>query len=380
MILNFSDFRPPNSGIAGRTTPVTSLTGAFQRRVVRKGGTFAIHHMADLFGAIRIAKYRAIQNTECEGILTERRLRTLVLDAVVDHGQAWRTIVNDCRQADKVILAAHGHADDTDNVYTEISQGVSVRCGDVRGIVLFLKYVLENAQRNPTITLSICYAARSAEHHKHHVTAALTETNLRSSLAFKIFAAISSSWPNVRLTARTGAVSADDIGTSLTSETEEAIIAAERIDAEFPDADTLVASVQRAYGVLDAAIGQSSLDRNEKRSAQDRLYQWFMGGFDPDVFSTLIDDVERMDWSHRNVGASIGWLVGMNSSWKERFATDIKALKDLAVRRRRLFELKATSEEKAAKYGKFIYHRDQNHIYVSRMHLGHLTQLLRVNA
>lgn len=373
VILNFTDYK-------NRSTPVNNLAAAFERRVDRKGGSFRIHHMADLFGDIRLARHKSSFH-EVQGILDEGWVRTLCLEAAVYRSSAWSSVMNSCRSADKIIFAAHGQPDDTDNVYTEHSME-NIRCGSVDGVVCFLTTILNGMQRyDPTITLVVCYAARSSEHHKHHVNATLGEGDIRSSLSFKIFSGLSEFRPHIRLTARTGAVSAEDVGTSLTSETEEAIIAAEALEAEFGGtvSDDLRAAMNRAFNELDRAIVNSALTRTERTEIQNRMDAWLQGNFDRDVLDQIVDDVDALDWSHRSYGASIFWKVGLNATWKEANANAIATLRNLAPRRQRLQQLHTTSKQSLAKYGKFIYERDQNEIVVSRWLAGQLVQVARLN-
>lgn len=272
VILNFTDY-------SNRSTPVTTLATAFERRVERKGGSFRIHHMADLFGDIRLARHK------------------------------------------------------------------------------------------------------SSFHHKHHVKASLNEGDIRSSLAFKVFCGLSEFRPHIRLTARTGAVSAEEVGTSLTSETEEAIIAAEEMEAHFGGkiSEDLVGAVRSAHNEFDKAITTSTLSKKEQNTLRDRLDRWFMNGFDPKELDRIIEAIDQLDWSHRNYGASLFWAVGLNPTWSEAHKTAVSTLRDLAPRRQQLQQLHAISKQSQAKYGKFIYERDQNEIVVSRWIADQLVQVARLN-
>jgi hypothetical protein len=379
VILNFSDYRAKDSPSDTRSTPIATLSDAFARRVERKGGSFSIHHMADLFGEIRLARHGKKPSHEVEGVLTEGWVRTLSLEAAVYRSGAWSAVLNSCREADKIIFAAHGHADDTDNVYTEDGLG-EVRCGNVDGVVCFLNSILNGVKSDPTITLVVCYAARSAESHKHHINAPFLESDLRSSLAFKVFSGLSEFRPYIRLTARTGAVSAYEVGTSLTSETEEAIIAAEQIEAQFPNADEVISKTTKAYDDFDRALGKSNLSSTEKSDLRDRMYRWFISGFDPKELDEIIEAIDKLDWSYRQMGVSLLWQVGWSQTWSEANTAQVLKLKDQSALRKQLHDLHTIKNQKEAKYGKFIYYRYLNHIFVSRMHEGRITQLMRLEA
>jgi hypothetical protein len=383
VILNFTDYRHHEETTDTRSTPVSTLASAFQRRVERKGGSFAIHHLADFFGELRLARRGRMNFHEIQGILDLPAISSLMIEAGVYRSGAWSRVRNDCRDADKIIFAAHGHKDDRENVYCDHNT-TSVRCGSVDGVVEFLTTILNGVNRpDPTITLVVCYAARSGAYEKHHVDQPLDEGDVRSSLAFKIFMGLVAFRPQLRLTARTGAVSASSVGTSLTSETEEAIMASETIRTEFADSEQLLADTMEAYNAFDVSLDGSNLTTTERNAARDALYKWFTSGCNPDDLDEIITAIDRLDSRHKPKGhrflETLCCCGMVDLSWFNWYRQAREGLEDIAPRRHEMHRVHTISQRSEAKYGKFIYQRDDNHIVVSRWLGDVLAEMMRLD-
>jgi hypothetical protein len=373
LLLNVSDYRTPaSSNQQQRATPVQTLQAAFQRRVAKKGGSFTIFNLSDLFGGLRLEIHSGpLGHHEVQGILEPAVLQRLLMEAPVRRSLDWRQLINAATVADRIVLSAHGHKDDTDNVYCEVGFS-SVRCGNVEGIAdLFQNLLALSGNANPSVTLSVCYAARSAQHQKQH-DQALTEQDIRSSLAFKLFVALSEWKPGIRLTARTGAVSASQIGTSLLSETEQAIVASETKEAEFSgsEADDLVADTMQALDDFERALGQSSLSRDERNGVLRRLDDWRGAGYDPAGLEEILGAANKLDQGRQSAGARLltclAKCCAMDLSWQGQQQSVLQGLRQLVRQRHRLQELSTAADEKAAKYGKFVYQRQGGKVVVSR--------------
>ncbi|HEV7241731.1 MAG TPA: hypothetical protein VGQ36_21035 [Thermoanaerobaculia bacterium] len=383
VILNFSDYLAAGSSTQ-RSEAIKDLAEAFETRVMTKGGTYYVHHMADLFGNLRAERHGPAPGHEVQGLLDEGWVRSLSIEAAVFRRSAWAAMINHCREADKIILSVHGEKDDVDNVYCE-SQAATIRCGTVDGVVCFLESILNVVERpDPTITLSVCYSARSAAYLKHHGQD-LSDGDLRSSLAFQIFCRLSAIRPHLRLTARTGAVSPDVTTGRLRVETEETIIANETLPREFSDweRDLLVDDATNAYRQLDAALEKSGIPKEQQKRIQDRLDDWGRH-FDPNELDAIIDSIDRLDSSTRSMLTSFLSAISAVASpkWSERFAQQVLTAKGIAPRRHELYTLIQASESPPLeKYGKFIYQRDhKNRVVVTRWSGNTLTRLARLHA
>ena len=376
VILNFADYVARDSQ-SSRSTPITSLQDALGRRIHRKGGTYHIHNLADLLGDLRVEIYGEVNPHETSGLLDVGWMRSLAIEAAVHRREAWSAMLNDLRDADKIFFAAHGLKTDTDNVYCEVSME-SIRCGDVEGVVTFLKMMLGMVDRkDPTITLIVCYAARSIHYDKHHVND-LDEHDIRSSLAFKIFCGLAADYPQIRLTARTGAVSGGDTpSTSVVSQTEEAILAEVEISQTIPDEEYLVGGAQYYFGVLVETFQDVGLTTDQERRLSNRISDWMNQGYDPNQLDAIFDEIDQVAesryWFFMRALNAIGWLT--HPAWSETYQNEIQTARNIVPMRRQLHELKVIAAQKKAKYGKFIYERKGNHVLVSRWVDDSLVQL-----
>jgi hypothetical protein len=355
VVLNFTDY-----GYSVRTEPVSILRLAVARRVERSGGSYSLYHMADFFGDLREELGVVPPGRELEGLLDLPVITGLMVDAATRRSIEWSGLLNDCRNADKIIFASHGEKNDPDNVYSD-HRSVTVRVGNAAGVAAFLRAILEVvARRDPTITLVVCYAARSGEE--------LDERDIRSSLAFKIFARLAAHRPDLRLTARSGAVSA--VGTTLTSETEEAIIASETLASSYPDSELLFAETLDAQEAFEQTIDRSNLTPLEQKKAHSALHRWFQGGFAPGDLAEIVETIDKLDVRHKpSAHVFLEKACGcglLDLSWFHWYRQQRERLQGLAGRAHHAEALKRVSKEAKARYGKFIYQRDDDEIVVSR--------------
>jgi hypothetical protein len=391
VLLNFSDYLSPEDAarINTRLTPVEQLKGAFGRRVSVSEGEVKLYNLSDFFGHLRLRSGSAVSGRHpVEGLLDAVTIRNLIPEAAKQQPY-WDTLRADCISAHKIVFAAHGHKDDTDNVYCEDGIRGAYRCGTVEGVcTLLIALLTPSGKDNPKIALSVCYAARSADHDKHHVKDSLSEGDIRSSLAFKLFAGLSALKPDtkLRMTARTGATSGATVGDKLLSETEEAIIASEVRKQEFPNAEAIVAQTMRAWGAFEATLTQSNLSAGEQQRVQTNLSEWFSEGCRVDRLDEIINAVDRLDQENKSAGLGLLECLccccGVDFSWRGQQADAIRELRRCAASAGRLSELASAAEAKEAKYGKFVYQREGSKILVSRwIDTGskyRLTALMRV--
>jgi hypothetical protein len=390
VLLNFSDYLSPTdaTSIATRQTPQERLKETFRRRVTDNGGEFSLYNLGDFFAHLRLDASRGAPGHPLAGLLDAATIRPLMAEAAKRCPSDWNTLIKSCIAADTIVFSAHGRKGDTDNVYC-MDGFDSVRCGDVEGIcTLFIALLTPSGKQNPNITLSVCYAARSADHQKHHVNDTLSEGDLRSSLAFQLFVGLSGLKPGtqLRLTARTGATSGSEVGTKLLSETEEAIIASEKLKAEFPDAEAVTRETMDACSAFEESLRKSNVPAGEQQEVRNYLYEWFGDGCDPRELDRIIDAVDELDG--RNKGAGLKLLeclcccCGLDFSWQGRQADAIENLRARVRSYHRMARLQDAAWEKEEKYGKFVYQRQDGWVIVSRWVNGGdgyvLTQLLRL--
>lgn len=362
LLLNFSDF-------LYRGTPTIEMREAIGRRAGNKNGTLAVYEMADILAAARTDLGAVLKgNALIQGILDASMVRQLMLQAQLTQKKVWNDFVIDCIGADKILFAAHGLKHDTENVYCEHAD-VYTRCGDLKGVAIFLDFVLERAAEKATLTLVVCYAARSENHQRDHELR-LRDEDIRSSLAFKLFRRLAGKFGSLRMTARTGAVSGE--GTSLFSQTEDAIVASEILEQEFPnnsDEQALVEANQ-AYREFDESLNRSELTNLERSHVRDLFDEWFKKS-DPNTFDALVSAIDNLDWAHHKVSVKAARLLccccGVDSTWYTQERDAIEEMRRAGGLRNRLDHLKTRGQAKETKYGKFIYERSGGAILVSRM-------------
>lgn len=194
-----------------------------------------------------------------------------------------------------------------------------IRCGNVSGVNFLLSKLLGMCEKpDITVTLVVCYAARSSVHKKHHVNEKLSETDIRSALSYKLFAKLSIKHPRLRLTARTGATSAS--GTSILSQTEEAIIASETRSLEFPGTqveDTIRDTMQNAQ-LFENSLLKSSLTIQQRTNAGNVIYQWLTQGCEPQLLEKIINKISTLDEKNKGLGLKVLeclFCCCLNYSW-----------------------------------------------------------------
>lgn len=124
----------------------------------------------------------------------------------------------DCAEAKTVAIVIHGRPDDTDNGFS--SGGNQVCTWQQLGKLALLLF--PDAGHTYNIALIMCYGARSTNAMLDH-RGNIPVNDLKTSFAYKFFRSICV-YRNVRMTARTGAVS-NDANLAHTVETEEQVFA-----------------------------------------------------------------------------------------------------------------------------------------------------------
>src|SRR5690349_13506451 len=105
VVLNFTDHLKSEDKDT-RTGPVNTLRDTLAKRAHLKHGTFGIHHMADIFARIR--RNADSKTDPVTGMLDEGWVKTLCVKAPTDCKEEWNAMLNDVREADKIVFAAHG--------------------------------------------------------------------------------------------------------------------------------------------------------------------------------------------------------------------------------------------------------------------------------
>jgi hypothetical protein len=383
VILNFSDYKGAKEDVKARGAPVRNLVKAFKGRVRNKGGTVEFYHMSDLLAHLRHDLRRTPPGEhDVKDLLDASAITGLCASFRKRYPYLWAELIDDCQHADKIIFSAHGHKDDTDSIYCDHNT-VAHRCGNVRGIAAFLSMLLEESGnvRDPTITLVVCFAARAEEHSKDHLKSTLSEADIRSSLAFKLFKELSNSYPGLRLTARTGAMSAAPAGTSLLSQTEKAIIAAEQRSAEYPGekVDEVITKASRAIADFETAITKTRLSKRQRDKYLALLDTWFKAGCKPADLGPIIEGIDQLDTilyerdkyqgnltAGEKLRESVCSCLGIGNTWEARQKKTLKRLMKRVEPAHRISTLNQAIGEKKAKYGKFEYRKERGRIVVSR--------------
>jgi hypothetical protein len=128
-----------------------------------------------------------------------------------------------CREADKIMVGAHGRMGEPDKAYTGLGwdKGEGV-LGTPEQFATLVASFLTTGQEYK-IALIVCYGARSFDHRVNH-EGDLREQDIKSSFAYRFFKTICTQY-QVTLTARTGAVGFNETTGKSEVQTEAAITA-----------------------------------------------------------------------------------------------------------------------------------------------------------
>ena len=158
-----------------------------------------------------------------------------------------------CSEADKIMLGAHGNADDRDRIFAGMGWGRgSGPVGTFRDFAHVVAGLLlpDRAYR---IVLVVCHAARSERYTINH-DGELTPQDIKSSFAYKFFKElITVSGARITMSARTGAMGFDAQSGRAQVQTEAAVSASlERAELERAEAPRIV----KAWKDFEASVGQ----------------------------------------------------------------------------------------------------------------------------
>ena len=159
-----------------------------------------------------------------------------------------------CRSAKKIMLGAHGSADNTERVKKSLGWGLG--SGEAGTYAELAEMTADFLYEDQTYKLSliICYAARSDDTRKNH-DEMLTPENIQSSLAYKFYKTLCThTRANVVMTARTGAVQFLNDGTSWV-ETEETVNAV--LDLNEVSRELDVKTLSRQYNQMMNNYGEA---------------------------------------------------------------------------------------------------------------------------
>lgn len=124
----------------------------------------------------------------------------------------------DDNEVDKIMLSVHGEVDDVDYGICKTTLDSRIKISYLRLYDFFMMLVEDRYRIKPLkLTLVMCYGARSADYTKSHAAEKLGKPggpDLTTSYAFKLYSLLCKQM-NVKMTARTGALSFDEkTGTS----------------------------------------------------------------------------------------------------------------------------------------------------------------------
>ena len=204
VILNFEDANP------------TSATGAVQREVGAKPATFG----AAAAGTLGVYNKRAARDSKWYKSREAASYSCLELLARDKSGTLDRADVQqirtDCASARTIAVVIHGQPTDTDHGFS--TAGASLCDWKDLGALALKLFPADTKVYN--VALIMCYGARSQDAELDH-RGQIPANQLKTSFAYKFFRSICIA-RNVRMTARTGAVS-NDAALDHTVETEEQV-------------------------------------------------------------------------------------------------------------------------------------------------------------
>lgn len=192
VILNFEDKNPNfQQGVAVQPTTTgkpAGIGGAAE-------GTLKIYRNRALKKSSVFSK-KGVSHYSCQELMALDRAGALTKQDI-------QHIRNDCNQAKTIAVVIHGMPDETEHGFSTDGDSVAT-WGQLSNLALML---FPNRSKKFNIALIMCYAARSEDHKLNH-QGVIPPEKLKTSFAYKFFRRICL-FRNIRMSARTGAVSSD---------------------------------------------------------------------------------------------------------------------------------------------------------------------------
>ncbi|MFG1424246.1 hypothetical protein [Roseixanthobacter liquoris] len=188
---------------------------------------------------------------------------SLSLDARQEHRIAYDTqmaqIREACRTARKILLGAHGSHNDTETLRKGLGWELGTGHAGTYDELARMTADFLHPDQSYKLALIICYAARAEDYRKDH-DGALSEADIKSSLAYKFYKLLCEhTQANVVMTARTGAVQFLEDGSSYV-ETEAGVRAVIELEDLARELDAPV--VRQKYQDMMEHYGQQGKIRD----------------------------------------------------------------------------------------------------------------------
>lgn len=197
VILNLAEVVAGEGGVTGKVKDVLDAKG---RREVRRK-RFLRKPKIEIVNDNEVVKYDLLSREDSFDRESVGSWFGLSIDTLME-------IRQQCLDADRVYLCAHGSATDRNQVFYDSGMGNIRLLATVTELSTFVETILDpSAGKTYEVILIICFAARSGNPDQRHTKGFLQNpANLASSLAYKLFKSLNEARIPLRMRARLGEV------------------------------------------------------------------------------------------------------------------------------------------------------------------------------